>query len=304
MASAPSPSIRHRSVKNPSHSWVTFRVCKGKDIWVCPLAVENRVGSQELPRVCHTNTENGCFQSLCPRPTDPGRHITKDFESKSGYGRCKAEVSLPQARRPQFCCLHYKFQSNYTFYYWMSKLIGLKIKLRDCFNNCFGHFYWYESLNVKELLSSSQDLRGHLVWVLLRETNLAVGTVLHEFTVKTWAQKGPQPGTVTLVPAKVFFTEFYKISVFKIMYKTFLSKTLSSAYSAKNLHVKGSSILTILTRAVLLTKGQTSSNRKNTRHFLVVKHWIGVVVTACHWASTGFHNSKMFLSRVTNYIDG
>lgn len=60
----------------------------------------------------------------------------------------------------------------------------------------------------------------------------------------------------------------------------------------------------MLTSAVLLTKGQNSSNKKNTWHIPVVKHGICVVVTAFHRASTCFRNSKMFLSRVTIYIDG
>lgn len=136
MASALSPSICHRSVRNPS---VTVRVCKGKGIQLCPLAGENRVGSQELPHVCHTEMEHGCFHSLCPRSTVD--IVLGILKASRGMGGPKAEVSLPQALRPEFCCLHYKFQSNYTFYYWKSKLIGLKIKFRDCFNNCFGRFY-------------------------------------------------------------------------------------------------------------------------------------------------------------------
>ena len=71
----------------------------------------------------------------------------------------KAEVSLLQALRPEFCCLNYSCPSSCIFYCWglmwrrRSRLIGLNIKFRNYFNNLiyyFGHFYRQLKLGYKE----------------------------------------------------------------------------------------------------------------------------------------------------------
>lgn len=114
MASALSPSICHRGV---SPHQVTFRVCKGKGIQVYPLAGEHRMGPQELPQCLPHKNGEWLFPFSLPQIHRPIEDIVLDIlKASRGMEGPKAELSLPWALRPEFCCLDYTSPSNYTFY--------------------------------------------------------------------------------------------------------------------------------------------------------------------------------------------
>lgn len=129
MASALSPPfVRGVSGIHPSQ----FSDYKGKCIQVCLYVGQKGVALRSCP-VPATQKWGWlpCFHSFTlPQIRSPIEGIVLGIlKARWGMDGPKAKVSLLQAHRPKFYCLHYKFQSNFIFYYWMSKLIGLKISV-------------------------------------------------------------------------------------------------------------------------------------------------------------------------------
>lgn len=137
------------------HLW-QFSDYIGKCIQVSSHVGENGAASwgssQVVPCLPHRGGEwLPCFRSLCFR-SKASLKAQCEVLWKQGWDMAcpKAEVGLLQALRPEFCCLNYSCPISFIFYCWglmwrkRSRLIGLKIKFRNYFNNLiyyFGHFY-------------------------------------------------------------------------------------------------------------------------------------------------------------------